>query len=294
MVLRIPRCQMEKNGYDSSSLHLIKPTCSLNQPYVADVSTLSYLWHIAKEDCGNIPTENVTHVTYSNMLYINAKKSPLITKNNITISFSCSYPKDMETTALNFPVKTIIGNITFTLPGVAGKISVTMTIYSDSSFTTPVTIGTTLVVEQLVYVSLRMQTVDNYILKVVNLYTSASSNRSDDPKYYLLQNGCPNLNLGAFLLKPIWNGIYTEARFQMKTFQITGSTFFYLYADVAMCNSSCTQNCNSRSTIDQGYDTTVSLRLDFTKNSASSTLGCFSIKSALTLLLLPSILMMVM
>ncbi|OCT94451.1 hypothetical protein XELAEV_18012122mg [Xenopus laevis] len=238
MVLRIPRCQMEKNGYNSSSLSLIMPTCRLTQPYPADVSTLSYLW---LRECGNIRTENATHVTYNNTLNITPKKSALIIKNNININFSCSYPKNMDPTALNFPVKSITGSNSASLPGQSGKISVTMAIYTDPSFTIPVTTSTTLVVEQKIYVSVLMQTVDSYVLKVVNLYTSASSNRSADPKYYLLQNSCPNLSLGAFLLTTIWNGPYTEARFEMKDFQISGSSFYYLYADVAMCNSSCTQ-----------------------------------------------------
>ncbi|OCT56269.1 hypothetical protein XELAEV_18000364mg [Xenopus laevis] len=166
-----------------------------------------------------------------------------------------------------------------------------MTVFTDSSFTNAVTVNTLLVVEQMVYVSVLMQTVDNYALKVVNLYTSAS-NRSTDVKYYLLQNGCPNTALGNFLFKTIWNGQFTEARFQMKMAKISGSDVIYLFADLVLCNNSCTPNCNSRSTSDQSYDTTVNMRFQF--NSASSNLGSFSMKWALSSLLLPLILMTIM
>ncbi|XP_041437195.1 uncharacterized protein LOC108705542 [Xenopus laevis] len=150
-----------------------------------------------------------------------------------------------------------------------------MAVFTDSSFTNAVTVNTLLVVEQMVYVSVLMQTVDNYALKVVNLYTSAS-NRSTDVKYYLLQNGCPNTALGNFLFKTIWNGQFTEARFQMKMAKISGSDVIYLFADLVLCNNSCTPNCNSRSTIDQSYDTTVSMRLQFESRASVSISWTFS------------------
>ncbi|OCT91995.1 hypothetical protein XELAEV_18015052mg [Xenopus laevis] len=281
MVLRIPRCQMERNGYDSSSLRLINPNCRLST-YPDNISYLGLLWHIGTGECGNIKTENSSHITYSNILYINSKTSAFITKNNITISFSCSIPRNMDIGS--FPLNVVAKNVSLTIPGVIGKITLTMEIYTDSAFTTPVTTSTQLVVEQTVYVSLVMQTVDIYALKVVNMYVSNSSNPSADPRYYLLQNGCPNLNLGAFQLAPIWNGQFTQARFQMKMAKISGSDFIYLYANVAMCNNSCTQNCNSRSAIDQSYDSTIGVRLDFS----------FSVKWALSSLLLPLILMTIM
>ncbi|XP_031752745.1 uromodulin-like [Xenopus tropicalis] len=294
MVLRIPRCQMERNGYDSSSLHLNTPSCRLSS-YYANVSYLGILWHIATGECGNTKVENSTHITYYNNLYISPKTSPFITKNNVTFTFSCSIPLNSGT-GLNFPVKAITGNDVISVSGVPGSISTTMAIYTDQSFSNIVTTSTTLVVEQNIYVSVLMQTLDNYNIKVVNLYTSASSNRSADPKYYLLQNGCPNLSLGAYLFTTIWNGQFTEARFQFKAFKLASSDVFYLYADYTICNSSCIQNCNSRSADinAQTYSSTVGVRLQFTSNSASSSFGCFSMKWALSSLLLPLILMMIM
>ncbi|OCT56272.1 hypothetical protein XELAEV_18000367mg [Xenopus laevis] len=288
MVLRMPRCQMEKNGYDSSSYALNNPNCKLT-PYLDNISFLGILWHIGAGDCGNIKTENSTHITYNNSLYISPKPSAFITKNKFIYNFSCIYPRNMDTAL--FPLNVATGINTTILPGVIGKITVSMAVFTDSSFTNAVTVNTLLVVEQMVYVSVLMQTVDNYALKVVNLYTSAS-NRSTDVKYYLLQNGCPNTALGNFLFKTIWNGQFTEARFQMKMAKISGSDVIYLFADLVLCNNSCTPNCNSRSTIDQSYDTTVSMRLQF--DSASSNLGSFSMKWALSSLLLPLILMAIM
>ncbi|XP_041437120.1 uromodulin-like [Xenopus laevis] len=96
MVLRIPRCQLEKNGYDSSSYALNNPNCKLT-PYLDNISFLGILWHIGAGDCGNIKTENSTHITYSNSLIINPKPSIFITKNKVIYNFSCIYPQNMDT-----------------------------------------------------------------------------------------------------------------------------------------------------------------------------------------------------
>ncbi|XP_078538788.1 uromodulin-like [Lissotriton helveticus] len=250
MKLKVSKCQLEKSKFDSANLHLLDPSCTgarvadSASPAQVVVSTTT-----SSALCGNKLTHNSTHVFYSNNLTIPAKKSlsGLVSRNNVTYAFSCSYP-------LNIPVSlATVLNVTMSvtdipLPGGVGAVTVFMVAYTDSSFTIPYTDATmTVNVQDPLYVSVSIPDLDATRLSVLvtRLYATGTSDPNAAQSYDIITNNCPSAQLGD-LLTVVKNGKDTEARFKIDAFKITGSDSVYLHAVVEICTSNpCNQTCGS-------------------------------------------------
>ncbi|XP_017947374.2 uromodulin [Xenopus tropicalis] len=277
MTLTVPKCQLEKNRYSSASLHLVNSNCQLQERIVGNLAQMVYNWTLG--DCGNSIIVNSSHVTYANKLYIYAQNSIITNRNNVTLTFSCTYPLNMST-SLNFPLKTVFGSAEITVPNGEGTLTVTMTVYTDPSFSQYVTSDTVLAVAQPLYVSVLMPSLVSFSVKVTNIYATETSDPSVGSKVYLLENGCKPGGMGADLMSTLQNGNYTESRFVMRVFQFANMPSLYLFADVTVCNGTCIPECSSRSgVVDRSAGTqTVSVYLESTDtySAATTAFGCFS------------------
>ncbi|NP_001080953.1 thyroid hormone down-regulated protein (gene 17) L homeolog precursor [Xenopus laevis] len=279
MILSMPKCQMEKDRYNSTNLHLVDSACQLKDQIVDDLAQMVYNWTLKNGECGNNLIVNSTHVTYANKLFVYAQNTLITSRNNATLYFSCSYPLNMKT-SLNFPLKTVFGSTEISVPNGEGKLTVIMSVFTDSAFSQHVTADSELIVEQPLYVSVLMASLESFSVKVTNIYVTETSDSSVEPKLYLLQNGCKPDGVGADLMSTLQNGNNTESRFIMKVFKFSATSSLYLFADVTICNGTCIPDCSSRSGVvaraTELQTLSVYLESRDTFSAASTAFSCFS------------------
>ncbi|KAM4701962.1 uncharacterized protein O3C94_002875 [Discoglossus pictus] len=247
--LHIQKCQLEKSKYISNDLHLEDTSCLGSYDIVNNISQVFFNRPIKSGDCGGNVILNSTHLTYSNTLYITGKQKPIVSRNNVTIDFSCSFPVQLSA-KLNVTLNPKLGITQITAPETNAVMTVTMAVYVNPDFTNLVDESTVLTVEQSVYVSVLIPDLDAdaFSVKVVKIYAKAPTDPSDT-QYTILDNGCPYKDLGYDLISIIRNGNTNEARFTMKVFQISGFSNVNLFADVTICKDNCTEDCSTKSSI---------------------------------------------
>ncbi|XP_073459754.1 pancreatic secretory granule membrane major glycoprotein GP2-like [Aquarana catesbeiana] len=263
--IQVSKCWLEKNGYNTSDIRLnsTNSECVAVNQSVNGISEMILQRPLITSDCNTVPVMNATHVMYTNQLYIFGKTDPIRITNDVVMNISCSYPLNINVT-LNVTLHPIIGTTVINGPTGNASYAALMMAFKDNTYTTALSDSDTLIVEDTIYLSVRVPDLDanTFKLKVVNIYASPTS--SSDQKYYLLQNGCPSSQISSDQLTVDSNGVGTESRFPMKVFQITSSNTVYLYADLALCSSDCNSTCSPQSKSDGSPDIAgrVSIFLD--------------------------------
>ncbi|XP_018432071.1 PREDICTED: uromodulin-like [Nanorana parkeri] len=246
----VPKCWLEKNRYDTTNIRLENTSCLALREVVNGIAQMGIHRALDTTDCGTTSESNATHVTYSNRLYIFAKMSPIITRKNVVMNISCTYPLNSNNVTFNISLNPVLGSTEITVPGSSASFTVNMVAYTDDTFTTALSSTTDLYVEQIIYISVIIPELDvgSFKLKVVRIY--ATGDGSNATQYNLLVDECPATGITADLLYVINNGNNNEARFRMKVFQIAGSSSVRLFADVVVCkasDTSCARNCTAQS-----------------------------------------------
>ncbi|XP_040278169.1 alpha-tectorin-like [Bufo bufo] len=233
MVIYIPKCQLEKNRFNTTSLSLSNytgPECGSRNYLVNKEFQVGFHNPLNMAKCGNNVTVNSTHVVYTNVLHIYGNQSPkLITKNNASVSLSCIFPLKYNV-QLNIPLKPKLSQTEITVPGVDGQLTVTMAVFTDPGFTIMADDTTTLYVE------------------ILRLYATPGGSAPENGLVFNLtsgSDGCPDPQYGE-LISILNNGNGSEARFTMKVFKITNQELVQLYADVTICTSKCLSSCTQR------------------------------------------------
>ncbi|XP_068125329.1 uromodulin-like [Hyperolius riggenbachi] len=269
----IAKCWLEKNGYNSSNIRLQSPTCPAAREIVNDTAQMALHRPLRNNDCNNTITINASHVTFIYKLYIFGKEIPVQTRNNIIMNVSCTYPLSMSV-QLNVLLP-VLGTTTINVPGTNINLTLSMVVYKDSAFSSLLSEDDLLFLGDTIYISVVVPALDvtHYKLLVTTIY--ATGQGTNTTNYDLLVNGCPASGLADGLITVISNGNYSESRFAMKTFQISGSESVILYAVVLICTESCIPDCSSQRKLPktQGKPATVSLSLgassSFDTNSAN-------------------------
>ncbi|XP_072282850.1 uromodulin-like [Pyxicephalus adspersus] len=245
MNILVSKCWLEKNRYNSATVRLQSTSCVAAREVVNDVAQLAFHQPLTVGDCGTTADANGTHVTYKNKLYIFGQTVPIQTRKDVVMDVSCSYPVNINV-ALNVTLHPIIGSTVINGPTSNGSFIANMMAFTDSEFSIHLSESDTLLVEDTLYISIVVPSLDsNLKLKVLRIY--ASPDNSSSIQYNLLSNGCPDSGLTAGLLTVNSNGLGNEARFTMKVFQITNSNTVYLSADLQICADNCVPDCNSPS-----------------------------------------------
>ncbi|XP_040182643.1 uncharacterized protein LOC120915895 [Rana temporaria] len=178
--IQVSKCWLDKNGYNTSDIRLssTNPECWAGKEVVGGTLEMTLHRPLISSDCNTEAVVNVTHVTYTNQLYIFAKMDPIRITNDVIINISCSFP--LYTTVTLHPTLGPIANASY---------SVYMRAYTDNQFVTPLSNSYPLYVEDTVYISVVAPDLDanTFNFKVVNIYASPTNSGSN--KYYLLKNG---------------------------------------------------------------------------------------------------------
>ncbi|XP_053562946.1 uromodulin-like [Bombina bombina] len=260
--LYLLKCQLEKSKYNSLNVHLNDPTCVGTEEVLDGIARVAFHRHLASGDCGNTLVVTNSHIIYSNVLHISPKGTgKIITRNNISISFSCSFPLNL-TASLNITLNPKLGTTQIIEPETNALLTVIMTAYTDPEFVTMVTDGTPLTVEQFIYISVLIPHLEaeRFSTKVLNIYASANQNGS--LPIYILSGGCPYPEVDYNIVSTIKNGYGNEARFRMKVFQIYGFNSVHLFADVTICETNCSSECeDSKSRQDRQEGNVVTVRV---------------------------------
>ncbi|XP_018432059.1 PREDICTED: alpha-tectorin-like [Nanorana parkeri] len=294
----VPKCWLEKNRYDTTNIRLENTSCLALREVVNGIAQMGIHRALATTDCGTTAESNATHVTYRNRLYIFAKTSPIITRKNVVMNISCTYPLTINNVALNISLNPVLGSTEITVPGSNANFTVSMVAYTEDTFTTVLSAADPLYVEDIIYISVIIPDLDvnSFKLKVVRIY--ATGDGSDTTQYNLLENGCPATSEAAGLLSVISNGNGTEAQFKLKVFQIATSSGVRLSADVVICKATdiCVPDCfKAKSAKSEDGGATVSLILQPSERFADfSSASSFSMPWTLPALLFSWILVKLM
>ncbi|XP_053562944.1 uromodulin-like [Bombina bombina] len=243
--LYVSKCQLEVNHYMSSNVHLNNMSCVGMDDIKNTTAQVAFHLELKNGECGtNVEVKNDL-IIYSNTLYISAKQSGLIvSRNNVTINFSCVFPQN-STVSSNVTLKPKLGTTQLVSPEGNAVFTIAMAVYTDNQFTKMVTSDTVLKVEDDVYVSVLIPSLDaeEFAVKVLRLYATGTNDPASSP-IYLIVDGCPNADLDANIFTIIKNGMTNEARFIMKVFKISGYDTVNLFADVTICENNCTSDCS--------------------------------------------------
>ncbi|XP_077312068.1 uromodulin-like [Lithobates pipiens] len=242
--IQVSKCRLEKQGYNTSGIRLngTDSECLAVMEIVDGISEMTLHHSVTSSVCNTEAVINSTHVTYTNQLYIFARREPVQRITDAVVNVSCSYLLN-----LNINRKETLDPVVINIPEANGSYAAVMMAFKDSTYTMLLFDSDVLTVEDTIYLSVKVPDLDanTFKLKVVNIY--ASPTNSSNQKYYLLQNGCPASDVPADQLTVESNGVGIESRFPMKVFQISNSNTVYLYADLALCTTDCTTTCGSQS-----------------------------------------------
>ncbi|XP_040193958.1 uromodulin-like 1 [Rana temporaria] len=249
MDIYISKCQLQKNNFNIYNLELSNNTgseCNNLNVSVNNEPQLAFHNPLAFGKCGNNITINESYVTFSNVLKIYTTSSHIITRNNVSVTVSCTFPLNYTIT-LNTTLKPKLTTAQLTIPGVFGAVTVLMALYKDDTFTEQITdANSDLSIDSYVYVGFNIPSLQasTFSIKVISIQASTLENSGDVYNLTKGPDGCPDPSFGTDLISVIQNGNGSEARFKLKVFKIANNDYVYLSARVTICSTVCLPQCN--------------------------------------------------
>ncbi|XP_078540140.1 uromodulin-like [Lissotriton helveticus] len=233
-------CQLEKDMYDPNTLHLSYTDCQGQIRISGSQAVIVLKNEITNGSCGNILSDNGTHVTISNTLTI----ATYVTGFSQTVNISCTYDSSYSTSEQTTFVPMLLTSFSNQLKGY-GSFSAQMSLYRDSAQQDPVLASDLLYVGDQVFLVVEVPDLDEsqFSMLVKSLFAAPVANLSSVPQYNLITEGCPN-DLGVRLVVQ-QNGRSKLASFEMSMFKLVNYDSFVLFADLFLCESSCSLDCPS-------------------------------------------------
>ncbi|RVE59521.1 hypothetical protein OJAV_G00189330 [Oryzias javanicus] len=243
--MSVSRCQLFEAGFPSSALHLCDSSCK------GTVQDGKLVFHFDNNDhlCGTVLRSNGTHFIYENNIQGETAPSEtlIIRQKKVKLYFSCAYPlyqaQSMDV-AIN-PVESIIKK---KLPAGSGSYHIRMTSYTDPDFRFPFTNETDIEVDEMLYVEVKTEGVDQHQLStILDSCWATPINTEDYPiRWDLIIDECPNPEDGTVEL--IQSGISTVAQFSFRMFTFKNFSSIFVHCNVHLCllnSSDCTPQCDS-------------------------------------------------
>lgn len=231
-------CQLEKDMYDPNTLQLSYSDCQGQMSISGSQAVVVLNTTITNGSCGNILSDNGTHVTISNTLTI----ATYVTGFSQTVNISCTYDSSNSTSEQTTFVPMLLTSFSNQLEGF-GSFSAQMSLYRDSALQDPLTASDLLYVGDQVFLVVEVPDLDEsqFSMQVKSLFATPVANLSSVPQYNLITEGCPS-DLGVRLVVQ-QNGRSKLASFEMSMFKIVNYDSFVLFADLFLCESSCSLDC---------------------------------------------------
>ncbi|XP_018422504.1 PREDICTED: pancreatic secretory granule membrane major glycoprotein GP2-like [Nanorana parkeri] len=284
----VNQCQLDLLGYDPSSIHLRETgeNCSYFFSNISNGSRRIFVQTEAASNwCGNTVESDESNIYISNTIYIDIKKTDIITKNPIKFNYTCGYTRNMQT-SLQLP-----GNITtqtVDLTGIngTGLYPVTMSAYKDLACTIPFTNDDTVVVGSDIFVGIFVAGADSdiFVLRIEKCTASPTEDRNGPNNFVLIENGCAKDTVSADIYVKE-NGNSTEALFRISSFKFQNYDSVYITCDVRLCeksNGTCSKCAASgkSSNIDTNeiqIGLNIEAKYDFADNAGINTVASWAL-----------------
>ncbi|KAM4632532.1 uromodulin-like [Discoglossus pictus] len=259
--LTFSKCQLERMGYDISTMHLNDNSCK-SMIERGDKSYLSIITLPRSGSCGSKFVANETHLSYLNTVYLAMKSDGIIQRSESRVNFSCSYTRNMKANLL-MAVNPLVAYKDVIVGGTA-TYSISMGLFYDSAYSTLYEGSEIwLTTESMLYVGVMVDQAKESKFTVVmkNCYATPTKDSNNPLKYYIIKDYCPNRYDPTINVTK--NGGSLEGRFSVQVFKFIGNySQVYLHCEIRLCDTSfemCIPSCSGmRSAIvDEGSATEI-------------------------------------
>uniref|UniRef100_A0A672GJF9 CUB and zona pellucida-like domains 1, tandem duplicate 1 n=1 Tax=Salarias fasciatus TaxID=181472 RepID=A0A672GJF9_SALFA len=246
MNIVIERSYLNSMGYSSHDLYLNDEQCR------PQITSYQVIFSFPIGSCGNVRQISNDRVVYTNGLRSSNSSSGEITRHAV-LKLNVTCIMDQDSLSENVFVIQNPGNSS--IIG-TGKFNTTMTFYTSSSFSYPVTeFPYEVELNEYIYVKVDLKSSDNSLVIFLDTCVASPSPHDFQTRaYYLVRNGCTaDSTYYAYT-----SGTQKYARFRVKTFQfLRASESVYLQCKVLVCqasdyNSRCRRGCITRRARDLG------------------------------------------
>ncbi|XP_029962543.1 deleted in malignant brain tumors 1 protein-like [Salarias fasciatus] len=246
MNIVIERSYLNSLGYSSHDLYLNDEQCR------PQITSYQVIFSFPIGSCGNVRQFHNDRVVYTNGLRSSNSSSGEITRHAV-LKLNVTCIMDQDSLSENVFVIQNPGNSS--IIG-TGKFNTTMTFYTSSSFSYPVTeFPYEVELNEYIYVKVDLKSSDNSLVIFLDTCVASPSPHDFQTRaYYLVRNGCTaDSTYYAYT-----SGTQKYARFRVKTFQfLRASESVYLQCKVLVCqasdyNSRCRRGCITRRARDLG------------------------------------------
>ncbi|KAM4632086.1 uromodulin-like [Discoglossus pictus] len=183
--LSFSKCQLERLGYDTSTIHLSDSSCTS----FIERADKSYATIVTNGSCGAELIANETHLTYKNTVYLSRSPNNVIERSKARVHFYCSYPRTMEVT-LATAINPSIRIYNYTLNGTV-TYSVRMSLFQDSTYTklyegSEVSLTT----DSMLYVGVVVDETkqSHFALVLKTCYATPTPDKGNPVKYYIIKD----------------------------------------------------------------------------------------------------------
>ncbi|XP_041821677.1 uncharacterized protein LOC121626985 [Chelmon rostratus] len=229
-------CLLEEKGIDYTMLHLNDPTCTGQIDELDHMVTFSFN---SSNTCGTEVMANNSQLIYMNSIVGNNSVSDNITRQDqVYIDFSCVFTQpDVNTVTFRIKDSSVIEKIT----SGTWNYTLTMKAYTDAGRTQAVDSNTEVQLNQLIWVQLETDGLDDGLVALVT-DSCWAADQAESLRYNLIVDGCANPDDQT--VNVMGNGEGTSNYFSFNMFQFSrSSSEVSMHCKVNLCaslNQTCT------------------------------------------------------
>ncbi|XP_043915993.1 uromodulin-like [Protopterus annectens] len=253
MRIYVLKCQAETLGFNTSTMHLIDPTCTGVESIVGGQRIVAIEFNHTAQECGTT-FQSDGSLSFSNVMYIDPAVSVVITAAPKNVTFTCNYPMNLElsldlainptqATASNGPSSIVISG--------SSSFTVQMLLFKDDSFSSQYAQGApiALTVETPLYISVRSPDANGLIFALLlkTCYANPSPYGNGSVSFVFIKDFCPVAGVPG--LSVIANGASLESRLKFNLFKFVNYPSVYIFCSIQFCDhrsASCIPTCGAK------------------------------------------------
>ncbi|XP_042367615.1 uncharacterized protein LOC121961627 [Plectropomus leopardus] len=216
-----------------------------------DESEMFYFFHTSRKasECGTERKVNKTHIEFQNTLRVTLTKEQTISRRDLKVVWKCVYPRHYVRNAQVSVDTEWLSSVSLVEFNSSLRLGLTMTLYTDESYTSRYTDAITMELEDTLFVQVALQTNNSFasdvLLQVASCWATESADPHETEQGVLLQDGCAVDNTFHWLSV---NGLAQTSRFSIQMFTMPKGLPLYIHclANVCGLGEDCTKNCSSQ------------------------------------------------
>jgi len=274
MSLMIPTCAFSNARLTTpSSAYIAGPTkaAKLADPACVgsyDALNDEYIFAVSGDldNCNSQRTVNATHVVYKNAAQMSAGRanSMISRERDMLVDFECAFELKLSLSILDAmnPTRT---SYMVSMGQDTGSFSATMAVYTDDSFSTPVTADFSITVPEPIHIKFNLEETAAYNVRLDRCWATKTVDPSGEA-YEFLSGGCGSTwEVDAGEMMVIDNGASTASAFWINSFEWNDDTdSVYFHCEAYICDPEhevCEASCPSRRRRSSGTMLNTEMRL---------------------------------